>query len=198
MKLKVPYHSQFRDSVREEWKSKACTVTCLKMAGDFLVPERLPSIDELFSEALFHSESMRSKGLIADIALSNGFPHDVIILLAHNYGIPAYREEFKSKSINTNSEIKESQYSGDMLNEGINRLRQSIENGKPPIVSVLPGLSEGTSFHTILLVGFEEENGVVSGFYYHDPDSKVIDLESIFIPISKFLEFWRKMAIFVG
>ena len=198
MKLKVPYYSQFRDNIREEWKPKACTVTCLKMAGDFIAPERLPSIDQLFSEALFHSGSMKSRGLIVGSNLSHGFPHDVIVLLAHNYGFLAYREEFKSKFVGKDGSIKESQYSVEMTEKGINRLCQAIRDGKPVIVSVLPGLSEGGSFHTILLVGFEEENGEISGFYYHDPDSRVLDLDTIYIPLSKFLEFWRKMAIFIG
>jgi len=168
------------------------------MALDFLYPDRAPSIDELFDEGLTHSKSMTERGLLSESASNHGIPHDVVVLMAHNYGALSYREEFKSMAVSETGKVIQSQYAGLMFEQGIKKICAMLETGSLPIVSVEPGLSTGTSFHTILLVGFEVQDGTLTGFYYHDPDSKEVAREGIFITLIEFIKFWRKMAIFIG
>ncbi len=198
MKLHVPYYSQFHDVTKKEWQSKACTVVCLKMALDYLVPGRAPSIDNLLHEAVIHSNSMLGRGLISEESLRHGSPHDVIVMMAHNYGVTAYREEFKSMSANLDGSIGPSQFAGEMLQHGLKKIVAILETGGLPIVSVLPGLSEGKSFHTILLVGFEDNNATLTGFYYHDSDAPGEARNDLFISLEEFIKYWRKMAICIG
>jgi hypothetical protein len=198
MKHEVPYYSQFRDVTNEELKEKACTMTCLKMAGDFLSPNTFPSIDEMMEEAMVHGESMKEHGLITLSHTPHGFSHDVIVSLAHNYGIPAYKEEFKSFSLDQNKKPILGSHQNTMLQNGFKKISTALRAGSLPIVSVMPGLSEGKSFHTILIIGFEEKDGVLTGFYYHDPDAKNEERKEVFMSLEEFLKFWRKMAIFIG
>ena len=198
MKLSVPYYSQFHDVTKEEWRSKACTVVCLKMALDFLVPDRTSSIDNLLHEAVIHSNSMLSRGLISEESLSHGSPHDVIVMMAHNYGVTAYREEFKSMAIGLSGAMEQSKFADEMFQQGLKKIVAILETGGLPIVSVLPGLSEGKSFHTILLIGFEDNNGTLTGFYYHDSDAAGEARNDLFITLEEFTKYWRKMAIFIG
>ena len=198
MKLAIPYYSQYKEVTSDEWKGRACIVTCLKMALDHVSPGSAPSLDRLIEEALIHSASMMEHGLITAQSATHGFVHDVIVVMAHNHGVAAYREEFKSLSLDAENKPAPSPYVEAVLQKGIEKLKTSIENNHVPIVSVLPGLSDGESFHTILLTGFEEEEGRVKGFYYHDPDAKDLPRNDLFLSLSEFLKYWRKMAIFIG
>ncbi len=198
MKLDIPYYSQFTEVTSDEWKDRSCIVVCLKMALDFLVPGKAPSVDRLIEEALLHSASMMEHGLITAKSATHGFVHDVIVVLAHNHGVPAYREEFKSLSLDEHNKPIPSPYVDLILQRGIEKLKQGIQSRHVPIVSVFPGLSEGESFHTILLTGFEEKDGVVTGFYYNDPDAKDEQRKDLFLELPDFLKYWRKMVIFVG
>jgi hypothetical protein len=198
MKLEVPYYSQFRDVKSEDWKEKSCTMACLKMAGEYLSPNTLPSIDQMMDEAMIHGASMKSHGLVVESYTEHGFAHDVIVSMAHNCGISAYKEEFKSYSLDENKKPISGSNQNIMLDNGLKKISAMLETGSLPIVSVMPGLSEGKSFHTILLVGFEENDGVLKGFYYHDPDAKDEEKKGIFISLEEFIKFWRKMAIFIG
>lgn len=198
MKLQVPYYSQFRNVTNTQWQDGSCTMTCLKMALDFLYPQRAPSIDELFDEGLTHIKSMTERGLLSSSASAHGIPHEVVVLMAHNYGALSYREEFKSMAVSETGKVMQGQYAGLMYEQGLKKICAMLETGSLPIVSVEPGLSAGKSFHTILLVGFEATEGTLTGFYYHDPDAKEDPREGIFISLEDFRKFWRKMAIFIG
>lgn len=197
MKLDVPYYSQFNDVQNPEWQDKACSVACLKMALDFLQPHRVPDLNALMSEAFTHGTSMLEHGLVTETAAKHGIPHDVIVLMAHNYGVTAYREEFKSLTAKDGAMI-ESEYAPAMLEKGLQKITAMLETGSLVIASILPGLSSGSSNHTILLIGFEDNAGTLTGFYYHDPDSKTEARNSEFISLEDFLKYWRKLAIFVG
>jgi len=202
--LKVPYYSQFQEIKNEEWKSRACSIVCLKMAFDFLLqqsetisnPSNSKSdfgtqidADELFKESEEIQQSLLSKKLISEEQAKNGRTHDTLVFLTHNHGLPAYKEEFKSLNL---------EFSEKMFEFGISKISKSIENEKPVLVSVLPGLSEGKSFHTILIVGTQKENEKITGFYYHDPDAKNERLENQFLNLENFKKFWRRLTIFVG
>jgi uncharacterized protein YvpB len=109
----------------------------------------------------------------------SGWFHDSIVNLAKEYGLDAHREE-------------------NIL--GIESLKNSLDKNNPIIVSVTKFILGQTKFHTIVLTGYEEVGGEVSGFYFHDPESTSIERhrESQFVNIETFNKEWRKMAIFIG
>lgn len=198
MKLEVPYYSQFTDVSREDFQSRACTMTCLKMALDFHVPDRAPSIDTLMEEAQVHTKSMIDAGLITEKVASQGIHRDVTVAMARNYGVTAYREEFKSMTLDSEKKPIPSQYEQEMFQHGLEKIVAMLETGSLPIISVFPGLSEGKSLHAVLFVGFEEEEGTLKGFYYHDPDAKEVGRSFQYMGIDQFTTYWRKMVIFIG
>ncbi len=198
MKLDVPYYSQFKDVTREDFKPRSCAMACLKMALDFIVPGRAPSIDVLMDEAMTHTASMIKAGLITEVVTSQGLHRDVTVVMARNYGVTAYREEFKSMALDSINQIVPSQYEGEMYQNGMKKIVAMLETGSLPMVSLLPGLSQGKSFHTVLFMGFEEENGTLKGFYYHDPDAENEPREAVFMSLDEFSTYWRKMVICIG
>lgn len=198
MKLDVPYYSQFKDVEREDLKPRACAMTCLKMALDFLVPGRAPSIDVLMHEAMAHTASMIQVGLITEVVAAQGLHRDVTVAMARNYGVNAFREEFKSMSLDEMNNPVASPYENEIYDNGVKKIVAMLETGSLPLISILPGLSEGKSFHSVLFVGFEEENGTLKGFYYHDSDAKDEPRKAVFMPFDEFNAYWRKMAIFIG
>jgi hypothetical protein len=185
--LEVPYYSQYIQVKNEKWKPRSCSIVCLKMAIDFLIPQNSVSADDLFYESEQIEQSLLGKELISKKVLENGKSHDVIVFLAHNHGIPAHKEEFKTLDIN---------FKDIMTEYGINKLASSINQNMPVIVSILPGLSRGHSFHTILLIGVKKEGNGIAGFYYHDPDSQENILFNQYVDIKKFKDYWRSLAIF--
>jgi len=107
----------------------------------------------------------------------SGWLHDYFVHLFEEYGLSAMREE---KMKNYDSII------------------ENLKNNKPVIVSGIKYIFGQTKFHMVVLTGLEEENGNVTGFYYHDPESTNREFaQNIFVSIDIFLRDWRKMAIFV-
>lgn len=198
MRLDVPYHSQFSPAIPPEWQERVCSLCCLKMAFDFLIPDRAPDFSTLIKEAAVHTRSMIEHGLITEKAGSHGFVHDVIVSLAHNYGVTAYREEFKSMALDSNDQSVPSPYVADMLEQGLKKITAMLETGSLPIVSLTPGLSAGRSFHTVILIGFEDRDGTLTGFYYHDSDARMEARNNQFISLEEFITYWRKLVIFLG
>ncbi|HEY4490141.1 MAG TPA: C39 family peptidase [Candidatus Paceibacterota bacterium] len=198
MKSQVPYYSQFKDVKNKELMEKSCTLTCLKMGLDYFLNEETPSIDDLFEEASLIAKDMERKGTIGKHSLDHGLTHDIIVLLAHNHYLQAYREEFKSVNVDLKKRIfTPNKFKDEMLEVGIQKIIASLINGHLIIASVLPGLSRGLSFHTILIIGFREVNKEPIGFIYHDPDSKDAMRSNQFIDLDSFKKFWRKQAIFI-
>jgi len=176
MRLSVPYYSQYKDVTDSDWQPKACVVTCLKMALDFEAPNfntTIPVLDELIQEGV----DIKAFG-------KDGWIHRGIVFLAHNHGVPAYQEEFRSMN---------GKLAKNLVAIGHAKLIKRLEEGKTVIVSVEKGFEVGGGFHQILLVGYENGN-----FLYHEPEEK--DETGAFMPVSeeKFLRFWRHLAIFVG
>lgn len=176
MKLSVPYYSQYKDVNDPTFRSRACSITCLKMALDFEASNFntiIPSLDELIQEGI-------------DIrALSkNGWEHRGIVFIAHNHGVPAYQEEFRS----INGKLAKK-----LVDMGFEKLIKRLEEGKTAIVSVEKGFGENGDSHQVILVGYEDGH-----FFYHEPEAK--DETGAFRQISeeKFSSYWRHLAIFVG
>ena len=190
--LDVPYCSQHLDIADENWRPRACGIACLKMVMDFhaeRAKREIPSADELLKE----NEFIGGFG-------SFGSEHESLVMIARNYGLRAYRQEFKS-AVNdfANAKVNRSPFENELAEEGIAKIIRKLEAGSPVIVSVLKNFSEEDKFHLVVLTGFEKEGDELSGFYYHDPDS--FDGEKgkhKFVPADTFRKHWRKMAIFIS
>ncbi len=187
MKLEIPYYSQKLDIVDEEWQDKACGITSLKMALDFIVGIEI-NIDKLIKESTFIGEHLKE-----------GVSHETLVILARNYGINAYRQEFKSHKIDIETNSGEiSQYEDSIVNSGIEKIEEQLNNSLPVVVSAIKKFKEKDKPHLVILIGLEENAKGIIGFYYNDPDSDTIDGgKSLFVDIKTFKKGWRKMAIFV-
>ena len=169
MKLDIPYYSQFLDVPDEYWKSRSCGMACLKMVLDH---------HKAKTPALY---DMVKRGKEEGGHTPFGWLHDYSLGIARGYGFQADRRE--------KMDVESS------LGDFVSRLGKN----EPIIVSVFRNFSEKDKFHQVVLTGFEEDEGKLSGLYFHDPDSR--DRESkkhLFIPISIFIENWRRMAIFIS
>jgi len=179
MQLSVPFYSQYRDVTDPAWQPRACGGVCLKMALDFLAPSfntTIPTILELIEEATTHKA----------YSTGSGWVHRGMVFLAHNHGIPAYPEEFRSM---------EGSHARTLVHYGYQKIVETVRSGKPVIVSIEKGFVDGGSFHQVLIVG-EKDNGET--LIYHDPEAK--DNSGAFREIEreKFCSHWRHFAIFVG
>lgn len=185
---KVAYYSQFDHVEREEWKSRACSIACLKMALDFLKEGEDSSVDALIDEAVL------VKGWTP-----HGWTHDSLTLVAHNHGVPAYREEFRSLHVDVSTGTFSPSISAEeLLRYGVQKLVSHLENGGLTIISTHRNWQTSESFHTVIFIGFEKEGDRITGFYYHDPDTEGGRKENQFITLADFLSGWRKMAVFLG
>lgn len=188
MILATKYFSQFRDVVSEEWKPKACSLACLKMALDYHNAADKLSIDDLIKE-----------GIAIGGYSNHGWTHHAISLLSHNHGVPAYHEEFRSVSVDpTDGRFSKSSFEDEMLAAGLSRLQKGLDENRLPIVSIMRNWDQNSTFHSILLVGYESEGETLKGFYYHDPDTLQGEREGLFVDTETFLKNWRKMAVFIG
>jgi len=188
MKLDVPYYSQFLDVEDKEWMPRSCSVVCLKMIFDYNSIDKNLSIDDL-----------KQEGVIIGEYTMDGWSHEVLVRLARNHGLHAYRQEFRSQTINiSNNSAKESEHEERLKNEGIEKFVKSLENEELVIVSINKFTLGQEKSHAVLLTGFEKDGEKITGFYYHDPES--LDREKaahLFVDIKTFKKAWKKFAIFV-
>lgn len=159
MTLDVPFFSQHAPDVPEEWRRRSCGILTLRMAlAYFLKEQSIPSAVQLIQEAdAIHGWT------------EQGIDHEAIIRLAHNYGIPAYREEFRSVAIDVeNHTFTENGHSGELLSYGMKKLYAALEKGQVVLASVPRKMQEGGTPHAVVITGYEK--GDETTLYYHDPD----------------------------
>ncbi len=176
MLLSVPYYSQYIDVKDPYWQSRACGVVCLKtlLGAQFV---KTPSIDEMIRQG----ESIGAYG-------SSGWTHEGLIALACKYYTKLSRAEWRQQDGKTSDELNE---------DGIIFLISELRSGRPLMVSTIKNFEVIDKFHMVVLTGFEEEDGKVTGFYYHDPDSHTrAEGVNQFVPLDIFSSAWRRMAIF--
>lgn len=174
--LPVPFYSQHIDVKDPDWQERACGIVALKMAIDFLGAQT-PPLDELIKIGV----SLGAYG-------PSGWIHAGLVSLADQFGIKMKREEFRPEDIQEAKKI---------LEQGINKLAASLEQGKPVLISGIKKWAETKKFHMMVLVGFEVDEGILKGFYYHDPDAFTErEGKDQFVPIQTFEKYWRRMAIF--
>lgn len=190
MIIKVPYYSQYIDVVDREWQSRACGVACLKMLLGAQVV-RTPSIDEMIRQ-----------GEAIGAYSPSGWTHEGLIALGRKYYTKLSRAEWRQDSLSRQNDVRDmipqNQKTADQLNEeGIVFLISELRSGHPLIVSAIKNFEVVDKFHMVVLTGFEEEDGKVTGFYYHDSDTHHRgEGKNIFVPIETFQTTWRRMAIF--
>lgn len=187
--LDVPYYSQQKDVEDERWKRRACGIVCLKMVMEYFGDRerKAPSLNKLIKENEFI-------GGFTEF----GSKHEALVILLRNYGINAYRQEFRSLANDLETgKAEESPYEEEMVDFGIGKISFALGERKPVIASVFKGFSERDKFHLIVLTGFEKRGGRLSGFYFNDPDYPSADEgKNRFVPLDLFKDNWRKMVIF--
>ncbi len=168
--LDVSYYSQHLDVEEESWRPRSCGVLCLKMLMGFYGRDK-KNIMELINAGV-------DRGGYS----SHGWRHDVLVEMAREEGLSAFRMEYKDDEKN-----------------GLKDILDFLKKGYPVMVSAVKNFSEKNKFHLVLLTGLEEDKNNLKGFYYNDPDSMGKEEgKDKFVPIETFKRYWRKMAIYVN
>jgi len=188
IKLDVPHYSQQEDVVDESWKSRSCGIVSLAMAMKYFGVD-FQDIDSLIQEGL----------IIGAYEDGVGWKHDGLISLAHNHGLFGYREEFRSIVVDiVNKLFSPNHFEEKLFEYGVAKISHNIERNMPVIVSLDKNMFGSNDSHLVPITGTEKDGGVISGFYYHEPNPKDNNEPSHrFIDIDTFKKHWRKMAIFV-
>ena len=160
--MTISFLSQYDESIPESWRPRACSVTNLYM----VLKSR--GVDTTVEALIEEGESINAFG-------PRGWTHEGIVRLAHNHGVSAYSQEFRSKD----AQIAEA-----LQKKGIQKIHSNLGKGFPVIVSIQ---KENGSYHTITLVNHPEE-----GFLVHDPEEK----EATHMFEADFLKKWRGLSIF--
>jgi len=189
-KLNIKFYSQHSDDIEQEWQDKACGIACLKMALSYSGKGEEISAMDLIKEGKY----------IGGYNPLHGWLHDSLVNILRNYGLPAYRQEFRSHSVNPSEKNStKSIHEEKLISVGVGKIIQSIEKGSPVVISVKEGFDTNNSTHLILLVGFKIEDRSVTGFFYFDPNkSQDEGIEPQFMSLDRFNSNWRKLAIFVA
>ncbi len=175
MLLSVPYYSQHLDVVDPYWQSRACGVACLKMLLE-ATGTSTPSLDEL----ILHGKELGAYG-------EHGWIHQGLLTLGAAYRAPLQRLEWRHSDTRTADQLNE---------EGIAYIIDELRAHRPVIISAIKKFVETDKFHMVILVGFEERERTITGFFYHDPDAYTLeDGMNQYVPMSIFRDAWRKMAI---
>jgi hypothetical protein len=188
--IDIDYFSQYLDVKDPYWQPRSCSIVCLKTVMNYYKGDNknIPSIEQLIKEGF----------LIGGFGL-DGWVHDAIVMLAHNYGFSAYRQEFRSMDIDYESKkMQEGIFHQKLSEDGTEKIIRYLKSKKPVIVSAVKKFQEEDKFHTVVLIGLEEQGDKVLGFYYHDPDALVRqDGMKQFVNMETFEKFWRRLAIFI-
>lgn len=124
-------------------------------------------------------DSMIEKAVAMGAYGDSGWYHDGLVAVAREYGSSARREE-------------------DMAHASA--LREAVDRGELPIVSVVQRLLGRKKYHQVLVTGYrQDENKKLCGFFYHDPASTDREAgKNLYVELGVFRVYWRKKAIFVG
>ena len=179
--------SQYIDIKNEDWRNKGCSISALWMAFKILKEDFNLSVDEVLEEGI------SIKGF------KDGFwNHQSIAILAHNHGLAAYTEEFKSSPFGQDTEYSES------INEyGVNKIFEFLKNNRDNnsgivIASVPKSFDHIDKPHSILLHNVSERDGQ-RYFIYNDSEKlSKEEGENLEVSLQEFKNKWRKLAIFIN
>ncbi len=166
--LDVPYYSQYLDIEDIYWVPRSCGIACVKMVLDFYKTGNYSLADLI--------KNIAEKGGYN----SSGWIHDYLISLFKDCGLQAHREEQMD------------------FDDGIEKIAGYLDNDNPVIISIIKFVLGQTKFHMVVLTGYKRENGIIKGFYYHDPESLYRETgQNLFVDLEIFRIGWRRMAIYV-
>jgi len=152
----------------------------------------------VWGKSLATPDELIEEGLTIKARTEHGWDHQGIANLAHNHGVPAYKEEFRSIHVDTNKDtFAPSEFKSSLTEYGIEKIVSTLCDGGLVIASVLRGLKADGTFHSILIVGYEEGGGNLT-FVFHDPDAKFGQKSNLRISKDDFVPVWRNMAIFIA
>lgn len=180
MKLPVPYYSQFLEVKDYEWNIRSCTGACTAMVLEFHTGKKL--------DILAFMKMAEQDGGYSRL---NGMSHDYLISFFESEGLKSWRYK--------NETTKDTLDTADPIIE-------SLKAGSPVIVSINKFVLEQKKFHTILLIGYEEnEQGEVTHLCYHEPEATVVKVEGDpsvggegrKCDIETFKKSWRGRSVFV-
>ncbi|MFT5179756.1 MAG: hypothetical protein ACI9GH_000247 [Candidatus Paceibacteria bacterium] len=172
--IDLPHYSQYDDIKDSFWQNKSCGVVCVKMILDFLNKDNLTTIASLIKE-----------GIEIDGYSKEGWLHGSLVILLRNHGVPAYRQEFRSKDEKFQKELEA---------KGIEKIKKSLEGNNPVIVSVKSDFDDNKDSHLIVLTGYDDES-----VYYNDPNTKDGNTKKdVKVDFDKFVEYWRPYVIFTA
>jgi len=208
LKLKVPYYSQLKDVKDETWQKKACGIVALKMLLEYGVGEKLDA-DELIKEGIAINGYLESVG----------WKHDGLVELADRHGLILIRKEYKNNNLRAHLAVEppSGQLLGAALDNGgsfedsVADFKNLLQAGHPCLVSIATDFNDKSTFHLVLLAGFEanpaplvgrdaqgKDGGALVGFYYHDPNAESQETGAYkYITIEDFKKYWRRLAIVV-
>lgn len=178
-KIDLPYFSQHADVTDPEWRSRACGIACLAMIIEYYKKTGFKTLDSLIEH-----------GVSIDAFTTQGWSHPRLVIMAHNYGVLGYMEEFRSGK---------PEYHEEFFGKGIEKIVNHLKNGHPVIISTYRNWTEEGKFHMVVLTGYlADDNGII-GFYYSDPDAADAETgKGRFVDFNMFKERWRRLVIFLG
>ena len=194
MKMGVPFYpqkwdlSQWRDlgfesfEDAEYWERSSCGILCLKMAIDAFLQSKAKPLSPSISEYI-------KKGVtIGAYKNSTGWSHNGLAQLAKEFGFSGVNRE----------------------NVSVAELCEALKQNFLPIISIkwafenYKTLKEKILFwkkfggHLALVVGFEEENGKLTGFYVHHTSLRPeYNWQYKFLPLQKFEQGFTGRCIMI-
>ena len=180
----IIFCSQYSDVKKEEWRPKACSISSLWMSLKYLKEDFILSPDELLEEAIS----------IKAFSEAGFWLHDRICLLAHNHGLPAYNEEFKSIPFG-----QETIYAESISDYGVEKIFNFLKNKEGLVISSVPkSFDDIDKPHSILLHGILEKEGE-RYFIYNDSEKlSKEEGQNLEVNLKDFKSKWRKLAIFIN
>lgn len=184
MQLDIPFFSQLDEEVPAELQRSVCAIACIKMIFDFKGVQK--TFQDIYKEAQ-----------IIGGRESSGWNHETLVRLLRNHGILAYRQEFFGHSIDLKTlYATHAEHSNIFEQKGFEKIKETLGNGNPVIVSVFAGFSQDIENkkslnmvnHMVVITGVDDEY-----VYVHDP---IFDVPKKFSHMH-FMNYWRRLAIFV-
>ena len=74
---------------------------------------------------------------------------------------------------------------------------ESLEKNEPVIISIYKNFDQKNGGHLAVLLGYYVANQELIGFYINDPIGAQYKHKNQFIELDKFLQGWKKRAIYV-
>jgi hypothetical protein len=194
MKIEVPFYPQkwdlsqwkslgfesFEDA--KYWEKSSCGILCLKMAIDAFLHLKAEHLSLSIAQYI-------KKGIeIGAYKDSTGWSHGGLVRLAKEFGFSGINRE----------------------NVSVIELREALKQNFLPIISIkwafenYKTLKEKILFwkkiggHLALVVGFEEENGKLTGFYVHHTSLRPeYNWQYKFLPLEKFEHGFTGRCVYI-